>query len=104
MATIFRRSAEPMEAQFRVEDFFSHIDMGFLNRRLAISALGPIRDDFLGRQRPGEDHMTVLANDHLLVTMLIDVCTEIKVPTLAEALTLGKPKHLFMRIERMEPC
>ena len=48
--------------------------------------------------------MTVLANDHLLVTMLIDVCSEIKAPTLAEAVTLGKPKHLFMSIERLEPC
>jgi hypothetical protein len=36
--------------------------------------------------------------------MLIDVCAEIKVPTLAEALTFGKPRHLFMSIERLEPC
>jgi hypothetical protein len=99
-----RMSADKIPEKYRLADFFSHIDMGFLNRRLAISALGPIRDDFRERQRPGEDHMTVLANDHLLVTMLIDVCTEIKVPTLAEALTLGKPKHLFMSIERLEPC
>jgi hypothetical protein len=97
-------SAQEIPEKYRLADFFSHIDMGFLNRRLAISALGPIRDDFLQRQRPGEDHMTVLANDHLLVTMLIDICSEIKAPTLAEALTLGKPKHLFMSIERLEPC
>src|SRR6266699_1755686 len=99
-----RMSADQIPEKYRLANFFGHIDMGFLNRRLAISALGPIRDDFLERQRPGEDHMTVLANDHLLVTMLIDLCTEIKVPTLAEALTLGKPKHLFMSIERLEPC
>jgi hypothetical protein len=97
-------SADEIPEKYRLADFFSHIDMGFLNRRLAISALGPIRDDFLERQRPGGDHMTVLANDHLLVTMLIDVCTEFKVPTLAEVLTLGKPKHTFMSIERLEPC
>jgi hypothetical protein len=30
-------TAEQMPARYRVEDFFSHIDMGFLNRRLAIS-------------------------------------------------------------------
>ena len=36
--------------------------------------------------------------------MLIDVCAEVKAPTLAEALTLGKPKYLFMSIERLEPC
>ncbi len=78
--------------------------MGFLNRRLAISALGPIRDDFLQRQRSGDDHMTVLANDHLLVTMLIDVCTELQVPTLTGAMTLGRPTHTFMSIERLERC
>ncbi len=97
-------SADQIPEKYRLADFFSHIDMGFLNRRLAISALGPIRDVFFERQKPGSDHMTVLANDHLLVTMLIDVCSEIKVPTLAEALRLGKPKHLFMSIERLEPC
>jgi len=97
-------SADKIPERYRLADFFSHIDMGFLNRRLAISALGPIRSDFLERQRPGNDHMTVLANDHLLVTILIDVCSEIKAPTLAEALTLGSRKHLFMSTERLEPC
>ena len=97
-------SAADIAEELRLADFFSHIDMGFLNRRLAITALGPVRDVFLERQRPGHDHMTVLANDHMLVTMLIDVCTKLEVPTLAEALMLGKPRHLFMSIERLEPC
>jgi hypothetical protein len=78
--------------------------MGFLNRRLAISALGPIRDEFLQRQKPGDDHMTVLANDHLLVTMLIDVCTKLEVPTLSEAMRLRRSRHMFMSIERVESC
>lgn len=99
-----RMSADEIPQKYRLTDFFSHIDMGFVNRRLAISALGPIRNDFLDRQRPGEDHTTVLVNDHLLVTMLIDVCSQLKVPTLAEALKLGTPKHLFMSIERLESC
>jgi hypothetical protein len=60
-------SAAQIPEKYRLADFFSHIDMGFLNRRLAISALGPIRNEFLQRQRSGDDHMTVLANDHLLV-------------------------------------
>ena len=78
--------------------------MGFLNRRLAISALGPVRDNFITKQRPGSDHMTQLANDHLLVTMLIDVYSAAKAPTLADALRLGKPRHVFMSTERLEPC
>ena len=97
-------SADDIPEKFRLADFFGHIDMGFLNRRLAITALGPTRNEFLARQKPGEDHMTILANDHLLVTMLIDVCSALEVPTLAEALKLGKPKHLFMSIERLQPC
>jgi hypothetical protein len=74
-------SADDLPEEYRLADFFSHIDMGFLNRRLAITALGLMRSDFLKMQRPGEDHMTVLANDHLLVTMLIDVCSNLEVPT-----------------------
>jgi hypothetical protein len=93
-----------MDQKYRVEEFFSHIDMGFLNRRLAISALGPLREEFIARQKPGSDQMTVLGNSHLLVTMLIDICSRLDVPTLAEALTLGKPTHMFMSIERLEPC
>ena len=97
-------STEQIPKDSRLADLFSHIDMGFLNRRLAIGALGPLREEFLRRQKPGSDHMTVLGNDHLLVTMLIDVCTEFKVPTMIEAMALGKPKHMFMSIERLEPC
>jgi hypothetical protein len=97
-------SVERMPQKYRLEEFFTHIDMGFLNRRLAISALGPIRGEFIARQKPGTDHITVLGNDHLLVTMLIDICSELKVPTLAEALTLAKPRHMFMSTERLDPC
>ncbi|MEG6507440.1 hypothetical protein V6C03_00470 [Methyloligella sp. 2.7D] len=97
-------SIELIPQPIRVADLFSHIDMGFLNRRLAITALGPLRDHFFERQRPGEDHMTVLSNDHLLVTMLIDRCTNAGVPTLTEALRIDAPQHMFMSIERLEPC
>lgn len=90
--------------EVRVADLFSHIDMGFLNRRLAISALGPLRETYLSLQKPGEDHMTVLGNDHLLVTMLIDLCTEVRCPSLAEAVRSEKSKLTFMSTERVEPC
>lgn len=97
-------SIEGTPSDIRTADLFHHIDMGFLNRRLAISALGPLRDHYLQRLQPGSDHMTVLGNDHLLVTILIDVFTEVGVPTLAEALTMGRPKMSFMSIERLEKC
>jgi hypothetical protein len=97
-------SIESLPGADRTAEYFNHIDMGFLNRRLAITALGPIRDHFLERQQPGEDHMTRLRNDHLLVTMLIDMCDAAEVPTLAEALVAKKPTQTFMSIELLEPC
>jgi hypothetical protein len=97
-------SVEQVPRKHRLADYFSHIDMGFLNRRLAISALGPLRDDFIARKLPGDDRLTVLGNDHLLVTMLIDVCVAVKAPTLAEALRVAKPRQLFMSTERLKPC
>jgi hypothetical protein len=48
--------------------------------------------------------MIVLGNDHSLVTMLLQVCEALNVPTLAEALTLGKPTHLFRSTEHLAPC
>lgn len=96
---------EDIPPEYRTKDYFHHIDMGFLNRRLCISALpAPARDFYLQHNKSGSDHMTVLGNDHLLVTVLLDVCQAIKVPTLLEALTLGKPKHMFRSTERLAPC
>jgi len=97
-------SIEKTPQNVRVAELFHHIDMGFLNRRLGISALGHVREKFYELQQPGTDHMTVLRNDHLLVTMLIDIFSAMKAPTLAKALTLGKPKISFMSTERLEPC
>lgn len=89
----------------RTKKIFHHIDMGFLNRRLCITALPePIRQTYLERVQPGDDHMTVLRNDHLLVTILIDVCEALKVPTLLEAIALRKPRHMFRSTERLAPC
>lgn len=88
----------------RIASYFNHIDMGFLNRRLAITALGPMRDHFLQSQQPGDDHITRLRNDHLLVTMLIDLCDGMQAPTLAEALSFGRPTQTFLSVELLEPC
>ncbi len=89
----------------RIKDVFHHIDMGFLNRRLCIGALLPeARTHYIERIKPGSDHMTVLGNDHLLVTILLDVCQAIEAPTLLEALVLGKSTHIFRSTERLAPC
>ena len=62
-------AASKIPDEVRCKDAFHHIDMGFLNRRLCITALPPdVRRHFIERQKPGTDHMTMLGNDHFLVT------------------------------------
>ena len=91
--------------ELRGQDKFHHIDMGFLNRRLCMSALpSALRLKFIEHQKPGDAHMTVLANDHLLVTMLLDSCESVDTPTLLLALALEKRTHLFRSTERLAPC
>jgi len=98
-------SVDRIPAELRVQDFFHHIDMGFLNRRLCMTALPPpLRSWYSEHARSGNDHMTVLSNDHLLVTMLLDLYQEIGVPTLLEALRIGSPRQTFRSTERLAPC
>jgi len=98
-------SVSEISESLRTGDFFHHIDMGLLNRRLCLTALPkPVRHNYIEKQKPGTDHMTVLSNDHLLVTMLLDVCDQIEVPTLIGALKLDKPKYMFRSTERLAPC
>ena len=99
------KETEHSSAKVRTADLFYHIDMGFLNKRLCLSALsGEVRDEFNRRRNPGDDHLTVLQNDHLLVTLLLDVCDAMNAPTLRQALATSKPKTVFRSIERLMPC
>src|ERR1700722_17191702 len=96
---------ENVPQTLRTKDVFHHIDMGFLNRRFCLTALPlDIRALYAERARPGEDHLTVLSNDHLLTTMLLDVCDAVCAPTLLQALASGKPQQLFRSTERLQPC
>lgn len=98
-------SATLLPAEVRQADYFQHIDMGFLNRRLCLTALpGDGRRLYAEHAKVGSDHTTVLSNDHLLVTMLLDACIALRVPTLLEVIALGKPRHLFCSTERLAPC
>jgi hypothetical protein len=98
-------SIDQIPLSLRVDDLFHHIDMGFLNRRLCLSMLpAPARSWYIGHQKPGSDHMTVLSNDHLLVTVLLDACDAVAAPTLTQALALPQPRQLFRSTERLAPC
>lgn len=92
-------------ADIRKSDYYQHIDMGFLNRRLCLSSLPPdVRAILADRIRPGDDHLTQLGNDHLLVTMALDVADAMGAPTLLEALARGRPQQVFRSTERLTPC
>lgn len=98
-------SIERVPARLRKEELFHHIDMGFLNRRLCLTALPPLlREWYFEHAKSGSDHMTVLSNDHLLVTILLDACSEINAPTLLEALEKAAPRALFRSTEHLEEC
>lgn len=98
-------SPDDQAAEVRRADYFQHIDMGFLNRRLCLSWLTPeMRQIYADRVRPGEDHLTRLLNDHLLVTMALDQADAFGVPTLLQALADGKPRHMFRSLSRLLPC
>lgn len=92
-------------SDIRTGTFFYTIDMGFLNRRLCMSALPRmLQDNYMQHQRSGNGPMTVHANDRLLVNMLLDTCRQLDVPTLLKALELGKQTHLFLSTQRLTPC
>ena len=94
-----------LTAELRSKDAFHHIDMGFLNRRLAMTALPPpIREAYTERAKQGTDELTRLGNDPLLVTMLLDVCDNAEVPTLLEALEARKARMMFRSTERLHAC
>ena len=98
-------SAKEIPDSMRINDAFHHIDMGFLNRRLALRALPPTMAELFNQQaKVGSDHFTQLGNDHLLVTMLEDVYEELGAPTLLEVLENDKPKAVFRSTEKLASC
>jgi hypothetical protein len=98
-------TVEDLPKKIRTMDAFHHIDLGFLNRRLCLTALLPeLRDYYREHARPGDDHTARLSNDHLLITMLLDLYQELGAPTLLEALALQQPKIVFRSTERLVAC
>jgi hypothetical protein len=90
--------------ELRTKEAFHHIDAGFLNRRLCLTALGDAgRKYYADHKSPGDDHMSRLSNDHLLVTMLEDLCEHIGTPTLLEALE-DDTKVVFRSTEKLAAC
>ena len=51
-------SIDEIPAALRMKDAFHHIDMGFVNRRLCLTALGePGRKYYAEHASPGDNHL-----------------------------------------------
>ncbi|UXI67067.1 hypothetical protein [Tahibacter amnicola] len=98
-------SIQDLPEELRTKDIFHHIDMGFVNRRLCMTALGREgREYYAEHASPGDDHFSRLHNDHLLVTMLEDHCEYYSAPTLLEALESGGARTVFRSTEKLTAC
>jgi hypothetical protein len=98
-------SIASLSADLRTKDAFHHIDMGFVNRRLCLTALGKSgRKYYAASALPGNDHLARLNNDHLLVTTLEDYCEQLGAPTLLEALQAGETRMLVRSTEKLAAC
>ena len=98
-------SVAEIPEELRAKDKFHHIDPGFLNRRLCLSALFPeVREKLMDRLKPEDNNLVRMANGHLLVTALLDCCEALDAPTLLGAIRLGKPRYLFRSTERLSAC
>ena len=98
-------SVHDITQELRSKDKFHHIDMGFLNQRRCLLALpDDVRTNYLEGYRPEVNHVATLANNHKLVTLLLDYFEKLGTPTLLEAIKLGKSGCLFRSTERLAPC
>ena len=84
-------NVQELSFEVRTGDFFFTIDLGFVNRRLCLSCLPPLlQTEYSCRQKPGSDPITILANDRMLINMLLDFCQANSVPTLLKATEMSQ--------------
>ena len=89
----------------RCEDEFHHIDAGFVNQRLCLTAIPPEgREWVVDHSRPVVIPLDETYNRHILVTALLDCSEAYGAPTLLEAINAGRPCHVFRSTERLAAC
>lgn len=80
---------------------YHHIDPGFINERLCFSTFGiKFHKLYEERRKPGNDHMEVLYNHHLLVDMVLILCRNYETPTLVEVVQNPVPGKCFCSTEK----
>lgn len=86
----------------RVQAPHHHIDPGLINHRLVLSTFGTrFYEVFDRHRRAGNDYLSELQNDHLLVDMALRTCRVAEVPPLGTLLQDPHPGILFCSTERI---
>ncbi|MCG8038558.1 MAG: hypothetical protein JAZ19_16150 [Candidatus Thiodiazotropha taylori] len=84
---IFRDSST---TEIRTCSPFHYIDPGLINQRKIFSIFGATFLEVYDKNRStGTDHLSALKNDHLLVSMCIDLCKNLAVKSLSKAIIEG---------------
>jgi hypothetical protein len=97
------RELEGFSSEERSRNPHHHIDPGFINKRLAISTFGTgFANAFERWRKPGDDHWTVLQNNHRFVDLALRYCTAFQVKTLGEALLDPRVGEVFCSTETLE--
>ena len=95
----------PIPEYLRCEDEFHHIDAGFVNERLCMTAIpAAAREWVVEHCRPVTTPLVETYNRHVLVTAVLDWCEARKSPTLLEAINDGAVGALFRSTERLAAC
>lgn len=98
-------SLENFTSEQRVKTPRHHIDIGFINHRRIFTTFGTDFHAFYESKRSkGNDHLTRLWNDHLLVSYALDACRRHHTLTLGEVLNNPKVGDLFCSTEEFLPC
>ncbi len=89
----------------RISSPHHNIDAGFINRRKCLSVFGRAYvKEYEALRFQGEDHMSVLMNDHLLILLAIENCKIHEIPSLSECLSNLTENQLFCSTEEVIGC
>lgn len=92
-----------LTSQQRKADPYHHVDPGFINKRKCFSFLPKkYLDFFQTHSKEGSGHFVELANDHLLVNLMLEACAELGVHSLGEVLQDPSEGQVFSSTQLLE--
>jgi hypothetical protein len=87
----------------RIQTPYHHIDPGFINHRLCFSTFGlTFNNAFQKHRNPGNDHLSKLHNDHLIVDLALAQCRAAKTLSFGEVIAYPKLQTLWCSTEDLE--